>query len=39
MLKKWRSEVSAQMPLPNPDYNAERDAQQAAGKGKSKAKS
>jgi arylsulfatase A len=38
LLRKWRSEVGAQMPTPNPDYNAERDAQQAAGKGKAKAK-
>jgi arylsulfatase A-like enzyme len=37
-LRKWRSEVGAQMPTPNPDYNADRDAQQAAGKGKAKAK-
>ncbi|HEY2411434.1 MAG TPA: sulfatase [Pirellulaceae bacterium] len=28
LLRKWRSEVGAQMPTPNPEYNAERDAQQ-----------
>jgi arylsulfatase A-like enzyme len=39
MLSKWRHKVGAQMPTPNPDYNAERDAQQAAGKAKAKAKS
>jgi len=38
ILKKWRSQVGAQMPTPNPEYDAERDAQQVAGKAKAKAK-
>jgi arylsulfatase A len=39
MLQKWRSQIGAQMPTQNPDYDAQRDAQQPAGKGKRKAKS
>jgi arylsulfatase A-like enzyme len=36
MLRKWRTEVGAQMPTPNPNYDADRDSQQ--GKAKAKAK-
>jgi arylsulfatase A len=38
LLQKWRGDVGAQMPLPNPQYDAERDALQATARGKAKAK-
>lgn len=38
LLRQWRSEVGAQMPTPNPNYDVERDAQQATSKGKAKTK-
>lgn len=38
MLRKWRTEVGAQMPSPNPNHDPERDAQQLKGKAKTKAK-
>ena len=38
MLRRWRTEVGAQMPTPNPNYDAERDAEQTQGKAKAKAK-
>ena len=38
LLRQWRSEVGLQMPTPNPNYDAERDAQQVTGKGKAKGK-
>jgi arylsulfatase A-like enzyme len=38
LLRQWRTEVGAQMPTPNPNYDAERDAQQVTGKGKAKGK-
>jgi arylsulfatase A-like enzyme len=34
MLRKWRTEVGAQMPTPNPNYDRERDAQPPAKKAK-----
>src|SRR5262249_49904351 len=41
MLRKWRANVSAQMPTPNPNYDSAKDAEQldrSNGKAKSKAK-
>src|SRR4029079_15705821 len=34
LLRKWRREVGAQMPIPNLTCDAERDVQQVAGKAK-----
>ncbi len=42
MLRKWRSDVGAQMPTPNPNYDAVKDAEQLDrwnGRAKAKAKS
>jgi hypothetical protein len=36
MLHAWRKDVGAQMPTPNPDYDAQKDARPAAKKAKKK---
>jgi arylsulfatase A-like enzyme len=36
LLRRWRTEVGAQMPTPNPNHDPQRDAEQAAGRAKGK---